>query len=372
MSVRFGIRSRLTLIVTLVFTAAVAIGAVAVIEYVESRLVSNTRDNAVALLSDYLDTAADGGPIVATVDPAESGVFFYLDANGNQMTQAEYVDKLIGIAPPGGDDDQPPSQLHLNQAGEPPVGEPGGNQALAVSITASPVGEIQDVDLGDDTVAVAQRVRFVDGTELHIGVANSLQPVADSVDTMKTILWIALPLLASAVGLATYMTVGRTLRPVHSITRQTQEITATNLNRQVPVPESRDDIAELATTINDMLARLHHAQKRQRRFIADASHELRSPVAASQTQLEVALSSLGHADWPTTAKNVLGEQTRLGHLVNDLLTLTSLDEQGPGSVRPVDLEDLVTEETARPHQATITTSIDDRVVVTGNKRHLSR
>src|SRR5207237_5466488 len=129
--------------------------------------------------------------------------------------------------------------------------------------------------------------------------------------------------------------------PVQPTTRRTRAIPDANLSDRVPVPTSRDDIAELATTMNDMLARLDASRQRQRQFIADASHELRSPVAASCAQLEVALAHPDRADWSATAATVLQEQTHLGHLVDDLLALTRIDEQGIGTTSDVDLTDLL-------------------------------
>jgi signal transduction histidine kinase len=349
------------------------LGAIAVVSYVEDRLLANTRDNAETLLADYLDSAADGGPLVAAVDPNEPGLFFYLDADGNQITELQYLGVLAAMAPSGADGNVSSSELHIGPSAQaPPPGDAGGERSVSISISATPVGEIQEVDLSRESVAVAQKVRFIDGTEMYIGVANSLQPVTESITAIQAILWIVLPVLAAGVGVLTYVTVGRVLRPVHSITRQTREISATNLSGRVPVPDSGDDIAELATTMNGMLNRLDRAQQRQRQFLADASHELRSPIAASQSQLEVALAHPETADWPTTAKHVLGEQGQLGYLVDNLLALTSIDEQGTGTVTSVDLGELVREECARPRRIGVSLSIDGDFHVVGNRSQLGR
>lgn len=370
---RFGIRTRLTVLVTLVFTVVVVLGAVTIVDYVERRLIASTRDNAQALLAEYLDNAQRGVPIMATVDPGEPGAFFYLDEEGNPLTERQYLETIAALAPSGADIAY--SEFLLKDSGgsgEPPAGTAEDEQALTFSVLAEPVGQMQEVHLSPETVAVARPVRFADGTEMYIGVSTSLQPVVQSVTAIQTILWIVLPILAAGVGGLTYVTVGRVLRPVHSITQQTREISATNLSDRVPVPESRDDIAELATTMNDMLTRLDQAQLRQRQFIADASHELRSPIAASQSQLEVALTHPDSTDWPITAHHVLNEQTQLGHLVDDLLALTSLDEQGIGAVTDIDLGELIRQETSRPHHAMIDTALESDIRITGNRAHLAR
>lgn len=372
---RFGIRTRLTALVTIVFTAVVVLGAIAIVGYVERRLTENARLNAEMMLNEYLDNAVHGGPIVATVEPGDPGVFFYLDGNGDLITEQQYLETLSSMAPTGDAVDGGPSRFVLEESGgsgEPPAGTAPDEQSLSFSVFAEPIDRIHEVELSPETAAVARPVRFADGTEMSIGVSTSLEPVEDSLTAIRTILWIVLPVLAAGVGVLTYVTAGRVLRPVHSITQQTRRISGSNLSERVPVPETRDDIAELATTMNDMLSRLAAGQQRQRQFISDASHELRSPIAASLSQLEVALAHPDAADWPGAAKAVLGEQTQLGDLVDDLLALTSIDEQDRGSVIDVDLGELIRQETARSHRTTIQTVIEDDIGVTGNRTHLAR
>lgn len=378
---RFGIRTRLTALVTAVFGAVVVVGAIAIVRYVEQRLIDNALDNAEALLSEYLSEAEDGGSLVATVEPGDPGAFFYLDENGNQISQDQYIEELAAVAPTGAGGDVGSSLFFFDESsgaggsGDTQVGpsaDPGDEHSMSISIFAEPVGQLQEVQLSPETVAVARRVRFDDGTEMSIGVSASLQPVEQSMTAIRTILWIALPVLAAGVGLLTYITVGRVLRPVHSITRQTRDISSSNLSERVPVPDTRDDIAELAITMNDMLGRLDEGQQRQRQFVSDASHELRSPIAASQSQLEVALTHPAAADWPETAEAVLGEQVQLGDLVDDLLALTSIDEQNRGSVSQIDLGELIREETARPHHTRVQTQVQNDVRITGNRARLAR
>lgn len=372
---RFGIRTRLAALVTIVFTAVVVLGAITIVGYVERRLTGNALDNAEVMLAEYLDDAVHGGPIVASVEPGEPGAFFYLDEDGNQITEQQYLETLAAMAPAGDAEDVAPSRFFLEESdgsAEPPAGSAPDEQSLTFSVTAEPVGQMQEVDLSPETLAIARPVRFADGTEMFIGVSTSLEPVAESMTAIRTILWIVLPVLAAGVGFLTYITVGRVLRPVHAITRQTREISDSNLSKRVPVPDTRDDIAELATTMNDMLRRLDEGQQRQHQFIADASHELRSPIAASQSQLEVALAHPDTADWPATANAVLGEQAQLGDLVDDLLALTSIDEQDRGSVTEFDLGGLILQEAARAHHTTIETVIQDDVLITANPAHLAR
>jgi signal transduction histidine kinase len=126
-----------------------------------------------------------------------------------------------------------------------------------------------------------------------------------------------------------------------------------------------------------MLDRLEDASARQQRFVADASHELRSPVAAIRTELEVAQRTAGPDEWPLVAERLLGEEARLEAVISDLLLLASLDE-GAGAREHVaiDLAELVVEEARRrlPDRADVTLEVDAPlpVVVHGSRTQLRR
>ena len=109
------------------------------------------------------------------------------------------------------------------------------------------------------------------------------------------------------------------------------------------MPESKDEVHALATTLNAMLARLEKADARQRALVSDAAHELRSPLASIRLQLEVALGYPEGQDWRETAEGVLEDTMRLARLAEDLLALARLDERGGALARrePVELDQLV-------------------------------
>jgi signal transduction histidine kinase len=182
--------------------------------------------------------------------------------------------------------------------------------------------------------------------ELTALTASSLDEIEASVATLRRLLWIAVPALAAAVGAATWWLVSRTLRPVDAICAEVDAITARTITRRVPEPATDDEIRHLARTMNAMLHRLDEAQARQRRFVSDASHELRSPVAVARTNLEVALAHPEGADWPAVATTVLDETARLDRLVAELLDLARLEEDSR-PWEPVDLEEVVLAEAGR-------------------------
>jgi len=142
--------------------------------------------------------------------------------------------------------------------------------------------------------------------------------------------------------------VGRALAPVEAIRAEVDAISATALHRRVPDPPADDEIGRLARTMNRMLERLERAQARQRRLVSDASHELRSPVAAIRQHAEVALAHPGRTSAAELAETVLAEDLRLQRLAEDLLLLTRADEHTLAlRRRPVDLDDLVFDEARR-------------------------
>ena len=141
---------------------------------------------------------------------------------------------------------------------------------------------------------------------------------------------------------------GRALAPVEGIRREAEAIEASELDRRVPEPDGDDEIARLARTVNRMLERLEAAQRRQRRFVSDASHELRSPVAVLRQHAEVAQLHPDVTSLEQLSEVVLAESEGLAALVDDLIVLARTDERGlVEAPAPVDLDDLVLEAARR-------------------------
>src|SRR6202011_1453698 len=153
-----------------------------------------------------------------------------------------------------------------------------------------------------------------------------LEPARHTVAVVTAAVAAGLPVLLALVGLTAWLLAGRALAPVEAIRRQVAEISSRALDRRVPDPGGRDEIARLARTMNDMLERLERSQASQRRFVANASHELRSPLASALTQLQVDQAHPSLADCPSTAAGVQADLERLQRLVADLLALARADE----------------------------------------------
>ncbi len=154
--------------------------------------------------------------------------------------------------------------------------------------------------------------------------------VSDSLQVVARGLALGTPVLFILFTWLTWVVVGSTLRPVGALRRAAARVTATGMPCDLPVPEARDEVRELALTLNDMLSRLAAAQHRQRALVSDTAHELRSPIASIRTQLEVALDHPELQDWTATARDVHADTLRLARLAEDLVLLARLDEHAAG------------------------------------------
>jgi signal transduction histidine kinase len=252
-----------------------------------------------------------------------------------------------------------------NVDGIPPLARPAPGESVRV------VAPFED----DPFLAVAERVGTPAGT-FTVVAGRTLDAVEESTQAVIGLLAVGLPLLLLVVALVTSRVVGRALSPVEAIRSDVDEISTTELHRRVPVSPTGDEVSRLAATMNRMLDRLQRGRDRQRRFVSDVAHELRSPVATIRQHSELALVHPDKVPAEELARTVLDEDLRMQHLVEDLLLLARLDE-GTEEERPqrVDLDDIVLEEIERVRQAD-GTSIDAGKLsggrVEGDPRRLTR
>jgi signal transduction histidine kinase len=186
-------------------------------------------------------------------------------------------------------------------------------------------------------------------------VGSPTTPLADSTDELGAALIIGVPTMVALLTLVGWLLVGRALRPVDVIRRQAAAIPGTDLQQRLDVPASHDELGRLAQTFNDLLERIATAADRQRRFVADAAHELRTPLATLRARLEIDLRHPpeGESD-PKIAdarRLSLQQVTRLGALVDDLLQLARLDADPRLLRRPIDLDDLAWEAVREAREA---------------------
>ncbi|MEJ7844583.1 MAG: ATP-binding protein [Acidimicrobiales bacterium] len=185
--------------------------------------------------------------------------------------------------------------------------------------------------------------------------ASPIDEVRRSLDSVRRALTVGLPLVVVLVGAVAWFVTGRALRPVEAMRAEAEAITHSTLHRRVPAPATADEVGRLARTLNAMLDRLEGAAGRQRRFVADASHELRTPVTTLRTELEVALRAGDEATLRAAVTGALAEESRLEEMLGDLLLLASVEEAPATAHTEVDLAAVaaVVAERSRPVPVTV-------------------
>lgn len=250
------------------------------------------------------------------------------------------------------------------------------DRAALVRLAPGRSATIEPVPFEDGPFLTVARASELSGVAVTVVVGRSLEAVDEATRPVIASLLFGVPILLLVVGAVTWRVVGRALQPVERIRREVEAISTEELHRRVPDPPGSDEIAQLAATMNRMLDRLEAGQARQRRFVSDASHELRSPVASLRQHAEVALAHPDRTELPEFTRVVLDESARLERLVEDLLLLTRIDEgAGLPEAAAVDLDDIVFAEAARLRAST-DLSIQTRGVsagrVMGDVRTLER
>ncbi|HEV7762502.1 MAG TPA: HAMP domain-containing sensor histidine kinase, partial [Acidimicrobiales bacterium] len=263
-----------------------------------------------------------------------------------ELVAAGEVPAVIG----GGEDDDTIGQIidasgHVVRAS--PALEDAGRRHPLADLAPGQSATVEGPDEDEPYLVVAARAETSKGPRTVL-VAGTLEVAEESVDVVSSLLAVGLPLLLLVVAATTWRMVGRALAPVEAIRVTADGVSTADLSGRVPAPTSSDEIARLATTMNRMLDRLEDGQRRQRRFVADASHELRSPVATIRQHAEVARAHPDRISPDELAGTVLAEALRMQQLVDDLLLLARADEHSLGlRRRPVDLDDLVLDEVRR-------------------------
>ncbi|MCZ2849299.1 sensor histidine kinase [Modestobacter sp. VKM Ac-2978] len=213
-----------------------------------------------------------------------------------------------------------------------------------------------------------------DGQRVVVQVGLPLDDTEESVEELTSALAIGVPAVVAVLAVLTWLLAGRALRPVEALRRQAADIPGHALDRRLAVPPSGEELARLATTFNALLGRAEGATRRQREFVADAAHEIRSPLASLRTQLEVAAL---HDDpsWRAQLPALTEDAQRLSRLVEDLLRLARIDARAPLARDEVDLDDILLETAARARRHTaldIDTSTVSAARVTGDRDALAR
>jgi two-component system, OmpR family, sensor kinase len=165
---------------------------------------------------------------------------------------------------------------------------------------------------------------------------------AETLNSLRNAFLIGGPLALLLASLGGYALAGAALRPIEGMRRRAAAISTSSLDERLPVAETRDEVARLGETLNAMLSRIEQGVLRERRFVADASHQLRTPLALLTTELELALSRARSQAEVTDALRSAAESTaRLSRLADDLLLLARADDgRVPLKAEETDVADL--------------------------------
>jgi two-component system, OmpR family, sensor kinase len=165
------------------------------------------------------------------------------------------------------------------------------------------------------------------GTDFIVVAGTSLEPTDEELESLRGILLYLVPLSLILAGIGGWFLAGRSLSPVVAMADRARQIGVANLSERLPVANPRDELGRLAQTFNGLLARLEGSLIQQRQFMADASHELRTPVTTARTAASVALQqpTRGESDYRETLAIIEQETTRLSRIVDDMFTLARAD-----------------------------------------------
>jgi signal transduction histidine kinase len=343
------VRTRVTAVAGLALTAAVVLGLV-VMYRLQLNSADRTLQGQLRAYATQIEQSAAGGtfhrPLPASVlDPAAQAQVLAPDGTVLAATR-----NLAGL----------PALYTLAPGAATPVRQRAADHVLPSDLSV--YGE--HVTVGGRPVAIITTT----GTYLRDQINQINQ-------TFAWLLGAGVPVLLILASGTVWLVTGRALRPVERIRVAVTAITSADLSQRVPEPGTDDEIGRLARTMNDMLARLEDAVARQRRFVADASHELRSPLTAIRTGLEVGLSHPDRASWPEIASRAARQSERLDHLIAQLLVLAKADARQLAARRQrVDLAALLADLCAAipAPGLSVHLSVPPGTATTGNQEDLSR
>jgi len=345
---RLGVRRSSAAVAALVSALALAVGALALVLLLQRGLTQSVQQAATQRAATVGAQLADSGSAgighSMAGAPGELSVVQVLLSDGTVVTSSPELEGEAAIA-----DLRP---------------RPGATASVQQRL---PVGE-------DSYVVVSTGVAGPDENYVVL-VGQSLEPAHESIARLVLLLAIGIPILVVIVGGATFVVAGRSLRPVEAIRDRVALISAQDLSERVPTMPADDEVGRLAGTMNDMLGRLEAAQRIQRQFVADASHELRSPITALNAGLQGLVAHPHPSGLPRVCEDLLSETARLDRLVESLLVLAKADERSlPLHLEDVDLDDLAQRQRARLRRASrlVVGGKVDPVRVRGDRHQLDQ
>ena len=314
------VRARATAIATLLCAAVLAVAGVLVVHTLDRHLTDSSDELSRSRARDLLDQASAGElpPVLRNVN--DDGVAQVIAADGSVLAASANIQGKAAIVDPGEGD-----------------------------------GEHRTIRAPDDDETENYRVWLQHGQtpngEVTVVVGSSLEAVHEATSALRRTLVIGGPLVLVALALVIWLVLGRALSRLDNIRAEVDAIDANQLGLRVADDGRRDEVGRLAATMNRMLSRVDASVQRQRRLVADVSHDLQGPLTAQRVSLELALAAPDSVDTQVLRDDVLGATGEMERLVDDLLVLAAADEGAPAVTSAVDLDALVLEEAARARNA---------------------
>lgn len=322
----WGVRRQAVLAAVVTMAVVLVLAGMVLLSVLRSSLLDNARDAASQRRDAVVEQIQENDSEDLSGDLSSS-----ISGSGTQITQILATDGTVLAT-------TDPSITDVLYEGKP--------LASGESYESDQNGLVGLVDFDDHLIAAEGVATSAGDVVVVVGVPTAIE--RDAVSTVGLFLIAGVPVLLTLAGGLIWFLVGRALRPVERIRATVAGISHQHLDERVEVPRTRDEIERLAATMNEMLARLESADAAQRRFVTDASHELRSPLATLTTGLDIAIADPSGTTWRETTVMLQTQARRMGYLVEDLLTLAKIDDAGLRFLmEDVDLDDLLNEELIR-------------------------
>lgn len=308
-----SVRARLTLAGSATLLAGLVVGALVFAQLFERQLIESLDINLRSLANDRarsIDAGLDPETQLDTEQRETAVVVFAVD--GQVLANRGFVD---------------PAQVEGL--------EPGASVSRSLDYIEPDEAEVERAEL---------RIHVARPGETTVVVATELEQVSQTVNQARGLLVVGVPLITLIGALLLWIVVGRALRPVDRMRRDAQAIAELGGEQRVHDPGSEDELGRLASTLNDMLARLDANAVSMRRFVSDSSHEIRSPIANIRARVETARPD----EWSEARGDVIGEVERIETIIDDLTYLARSDEgRTERSIDRVELDGILFAEAAR-------------------------
>ncbi len=308
---RWSLRARLTVVTAGLLFVALAVGAMLLTAFLDRGRVA-VLDEVVRARADVVAGLAEQDRLPDALPVTQPGEIVQLiDAEGRVLASSPTASRTLPVLP------AETVAAWRGEAGDAPL----------VRTTATAY---------DAEARVALVAATSGGAPVTVVASVPLGEVRDVLRALGLALVAVVPVLTALLAAAIWVALGRALHPVDQLRRAAAQVARTGGPGALPVPPGDDELAALARTLNEMLDRLEVAAARQRAFVADAAHELRSPLAAARASLEVARAHPSAYTGAELAEDLEGEVLRMQALVDDLLLLARVGSS-PTAVADVDL-----------------------------------